>query len=267
MTSNSPSYKDFADQYYKPRLEQIQFATKLRPKSMAKLAYLFDQHKEISNKLDSMAPNLQTPIKENIKNAHSLDKVHSYMTDGNAHEDMMTLANSWADKYEKYVIEAPKKKAKQYIDVNTPVLPHEVLEAFRAEKSNNIFEVSAECIGGICYGMVLLKDYIEVEITEAIESANLSYEVMEEIREKYGTKISWGGSLNSLGKLINMLYFSSYVLLENNSGSAIANLAFAHFDVKVQGTNKSASSASFKRPILETHDEAKQNSKNLKKLL
>lgn len=258
-------YIEYASDYYKPRIGEIK--EKIKTKSLYnRLVFLFREREKVSNHLHQIGDNNQTPVKRNIIDAYALDKVHLYMQEGKSDEDMQVIINTWKIKYEKY-INNKKSPLQKYLKENEHVLPIELLETFSAEKTTDINLITKERLCGICYGMVLLREYIDVEIQEQIEGNSLSIETMNEIAEKYGSKIIWSGKLDSLGKLINMLFNSSLIEIEKGSSIEKSQLAYAHFSVKVQGTNRLASFASFKRPMLDTHSYAQGASKSFKKLL
>lgn len=259
-------YNEYAQEYYQPKLSVIQ--EKANKKGFYnRLVYLFKEREKISHLLHQLGENNQTPIKQNMVNAYALDEIHTYITEGKADEDMQEIVNTWADKYEKF-IDNRSRSIKTYLKENGEVLPVEIIEAFTAENTTDISLVSKERLCGICYGMILLKEYIDIEIQEQLEKHTFTAELMNEIREKYGTKILWSDTTSSLAKLLNMLFFSSSIELKKGGTSTEkSQIAYAHFEVKAQGKDKPVSFASYKRPILETQIEAKNDHPKLKLLL
>lgn len=259
--------REYKQEFFEPIEEVLLNELGKRHRKVQKLAFLFLRLSEYNSYLFS-SEGRTTFAKRQIIELSEVGTDFNIETNSKVLDAIKSDKDSFYGNYDDYLVyevENDDIVIEEYLKDNEEVLPYEITQAMRLERTIKIHQIPDECIIGVILGIIDVRNQILAEIDSILDSGSLSYEVMEEISNKYGDKIKWQGDLESLAKLVNMLCYGGKIKVDTISARARADLAFRFFEVTVG--KKSASAHSYRRPILDTETIAGKNVIQLNKLL
>jgi hypothetical protein len=255
MSEKLKLFRQYASDYLDRESKRVEAKLSSCGNRDSKLYYLILEKDSIDKEIDATSKVKSTEIKLKINAAYNiLGAIDDYIEKKECEGDMKSIVDGWKTKNEPSITTSKRKGTKTFIEENKHLMAYELEESFRIINTRKIENVPAECVAGICYGMIEFSEHLESLIKDGLYGDSLSPEEIETYIKECTYKIVWADGLDSFARLFNMLYSVEIIPDKTKSMLKRAKETIPHFHFPKKGSIKPSNRRSLQNAFDNTKD-------------